>query len=120
MEDHANSESGEVEVGGGGVLTEGEFITAGGEQQYVLFARQADQIPDPATLTAENVIAALAFVRAQLVELRGQRNDINAVIRERVAQEAFLERMARIATEMLKGGEEVEAEGADGGPTVDA
>lgn len=54
------------------------------------------------TGTAMDVIDALEGVRNELEALRKARGTINEAIRILVAQETLLERMARIAKEMLK------------------
>lgn len=89
--------------------------------QYVPFARQGDQVPlfeeptsltgDGAVVTARLVLAALVAVREDLRELRERRAAINAAIKSRVTQEAHLARMARIATELLEGGDEDDGDG---------
>src|SRR5262245_45079824 len=70
-------------------------------------------------MVADNVLAALEAVRADLGELRAQRTQINLNIKRRVAEEALLARMARIAEEMKEVRDEDDA-GPDGPEAVDA
>jgi hypothetical protein len=51
---------------------------------------------------AEAVVSTLTLLRADIQLLRDRRAAINTAIKQRVAYEAHLERMARIATEVLK------------------
>ena len=110
---------GNADISGGG----GVVIAPPDEQQYVLFQRPGepvDAVVDTGAATARGVVEALGAVREQLRVLRERRTAVNRAIKRLVTQETHLERMARIANELLKGGEEGEDEGPGGTGVVDA
>jgi len=93
-----------------------------GEEQYPLFpgftpngGETVVVDTSPALRSAHDVIAALSQTREALIALRSARDDINREIRVLVAHERHLERMARIAGEILEG-KEVNDENPPPGP----